>query len=388
MTNFKHKVDKTIKLNHTYDMSIDKKHQSMMKEIEHNDSDIIPKYEKYINEMKDNIRIIKNEIRNNEESEEYIDLLDEYYNCKDEIKKYEKKIRQLKEKKRKYLLEHSKTLFEYFKDKQTMKPENKNVDTIMNFFNLNHKNNNSKNQSKNENPLVRKYFSKLDDKFIDLNDYIKKDDKCELCNNDTLTIHNDGLKICNICGKQYKQLSEQEKPSYKEPPKEICSYAYKRKNHFKEILSQFQGKETTEIPKEVMSEVKNQIKKERISINELTNTKMKNILKKLGYNNYYEHITFIKSQLGIKPPTMSEELEEKLCNMFDEIQAPYAKYCPQERVNFLNYYGVLYKMCELLGEDEYLPYFHTLKDRVKRMEQDEIWKKICEELNWEFIPSV
>jgi len=28
-----------------------------------------------------------------------------------------------------------------------------------------------------------------------------------------------------------------------------------------------------------------------------------------------------------------------------------------------------------------------LKDKEKRIEQDEIWKKICEELNYEFIPS-
>ena len=35
---------------------------------------------------------------------------------------------------------------------------------------------------------------------------------------------------------------EHEKPSYKEPPKEVCFYAYKRINHFREILAQFQAK--------------------------------------------------------------------------------------------------------------------------------------------------
>jgi hypothetical protein len=29
-----------------------------------------------------------------------------------------------------------------------------------------------------------------------------------------------------------------------------------------------------------------------------------------------------------------------------------------------------------------------LKDREKRIEQDEIWKKICKELRWEFIPTI
>ena len=82
-------------------------------------------------------------------------------------------------------------------------------------------------------------------------------------------------------------------------------------------------------------------------------------------------------KLGIKPPIMSQELEEKLCNLFTEIQPAYAKYCPKERVNFLNYYYTIYKLCELLNEQQFLPYFPMLKDREKRMEQDCIWKKIC-----------
>ena len=183
-------------------------------------------------------------------------------------------------------------------------------------------------------------------------------------------------------------LIEHEKPSYKEPPKEVCFYAYKRINHFREILAQFQAKETTQIPPEVLTNIKAQIKKERIQLKQMTNKKAKDILKKLGYNKYYEHIPFIKDKLGIKPPVMSQKLEDILCNLFMEIQRPYATHCPDDRVNFLNYYYVLYKMCELLGETEFLPYFPMLKDPVKRIEQDEIWKKICLELHWEFISTI
>jgi hypothetical protein len=56
--------------------------------------------------------------------------------------------------------------------------------------------------------------------------------------------------------------------------------------------------------------------------------------------------------------------------------------------NFLNYYYTAYKLCELLGETSYLEHFPMLKDPEKRMEQDVIWKKICEELDWEFIPTI
>jgi hypothetical protein len=85
---------------------------------------------------------------------------------------------------------------------------------------------------------------------------------------------------------------------------------------------------------------------------------------------------------------MSPELEETLCNLFVDLQSPYSKYCPDDRVNFLNYYYTAYKLCELLGEDSYLEHFPMLKDPEKRMEQDVIWKKICKELDWEFIPTI
>ena len=201
-------------------------------------------------------------------------------------------------------------------------------------------------------------------------------------------VESEGLCICNNCSKTNKYLIENEKPSYKEPPKEVCFYSYKRINHLREILAQFQAKESTNIHPSVFENIKNQIKKERIELKDLTNKKTKEILKNLGYNKYYEHIPFIKDKLGIKPPIMSNELEEKLCNLFMEIQKPYSKHCPDNRVNFLNYYYVLYKMCELLDETTFLPFFPMLKDPVKRIEQDEIWKKICKELRWQFIPTI
>ena len=34
-----------------------------------------------------------------------------------------------------------------------------------------------------------------------------------------------------------------------------------------------------------------------------------------------------------RPPIMSQNLK-RLCNLFMEIQKPYAKHCPDDRVNF------------------------------------------------------
>ncbi|NBO50188.1 MAG: hypothetical protein EBU80_10805, partial [Chitinophagia bacterium] len=120
-------------------------------------------------------------------------------------------------------------------------------------------------------------------------------------------------------------------------------------NHFKEILSQFQAKETTQIPPEIIEKIRNRIKKERITdLREITYDKMREILKKLQLNKYFEHIQYINSLLGIKPPLMSEELHETLCVLFIEIQGPWAIHCPPNRTNFFNYAYALYQLCTLL----------------------------------------
>ena len=247
------------------------------------------------------------------------------------------------------------------------------------------------NNGYNANSNLQNYLRNIDDSLIDINNFVLNTDICKICNKgEVIPVDHEGIMVCNNdkCGKHIPYLIENEKPSYKEPPKEVCFYAYKRINHFREILAQFQAKESTQIPDKVIEDIVFQMKKERITIEQLNNKRAKDILKKLGYSKYYEHIPFIKEKLGVKPPIMSPELEEKLCNLFMEIQAPYAKYCPDGRVNFLNYYYTISKLCELLNEKEFLPYFPVLKDREKRIEQDDIWKKICIELGWKFIPTL
>jgi len=121
----------------------------------------------------------------------------------------------------------------------------------------------------------------------------------------------------------------------------------------------------------------------------LSRQKVREILKKLKYNKYYEHVPHIINRLnGQNAPVMSREIEEKLRCMFKEIQPSFQKHCPKERSNFLSYSYVLYKLCELMELDEYLPSFPLLKNRDKLYVQDKIWEKICEDLQWQFIKSL
>lgn len=212
---------------------------------------------------------------------------------------------------------------------------------------------------------------------------------CDACGGDMKISVNDATVSCPECGFHKLILMDSDKPSYKDPPREISYYAYKRINHFNEWLAQFQAKESTEIPEEVFENIQGQIKKERIQPSSLNRSKIREILKKLKYNSYYEHVPHILSRLnGHTAPVMDRETEEKLRYLFKEIQPSFQKHCPADRSNFLSYSYVLYKLCELLELDDFLHCFPLLKNRDKLYAQDKIWEKICKDLQWEFIRSI
>jgi hypothetical protein len=379
MPSFKYKTNKKITVDDKSIVTLDNRHKEMQLHFSNVTNIIIPNLLKEKKEL--TIMLNDEEEIRKIPIEKQLELKDRFNDVKNTLKTHKNNIKQ-------YYLSNSKYIFDYFENKKEISKGTNKTKILNSFFKINDSADRTNELASINDNNVKKFLSNIDQSFINVNDFVFQTDTCKHCNiGELIPVEHEGILVCNHCSKYVAYLFESEKPSYKEPPKEACFYAYKRINHFKEILAQFQAKETTQIPLEVIDNIKLQIKKERISLSKFTNTKAKDILKKLGYNKFYEHIPYIKDKLGIKPPTMTPQLEEQLCNLFMEIQGPYAKFCPDDRVNFLNYYYTIYKLCELLGQTQFLSYFPLLKDREKQIEQDEIWKKICAELNWEFIPT-
>ena len=385
MPAFKTKTNKKINVCKKYLTTLDGKHTEFVNEFMSDETNTIPN-------LKAEKLMCKYKLANNELT------IEEQLELSDRIKEINKLISELKKKKNNYYLNNSKYIFEYFENKKNIenadenniKPITTKNQLLFSIFKVQPKENDCNTSEEiNTKNLVQKYLSNIDESFIDMNLYLKNMDVCSVCNIGEMTpLEDEGVLICNNCAVHIPYLIENEKPSYKEPPKEVCFYSYKKITHFKEIIAQFQGKETTQIPNEHIDIIEQQIKKERINMSELTYKKMKEILKKLELNKYYEHIAFIKNKLGMSPPVFSQELEETLYNLFMEILVPYAQVCPNTRVNFLNYHFVLYKLLELLDEIQYLPNIPMLKDRVKLIEQDNLWRQICHINTWEAIPTV
>jgi hypothetical protein len=242
------------------------------------------------------------------------------------------------------------------------------------------------------NDIYKKYLAEVEG----IHDYsapkAHHEDPCTGCGKLYTRIFDESqsMDICKECGITTYVLGDEVDFKDEQEMEKHVIYSYKRENHFNEWISQFQAKESTVVPDEVLNQLRSEFKKQKIKdLTEITHEKVKTLLKKLDKSKYYEHVPYIATILsGITPPTMPQALEDKLRLMFHKIQAPFEKVKPANRKNFLSYSFTLYKFCELLGEDEYLPCFPLLKSKEKLYIQDRIWEAICKELQWEFIRSI
>lgn len=220
---------------------------------------------------------------------------------------------------------------------------------------------------------------------------LKKSNLCVVddCEGEMIISHSDGFLTCKKCGYSETVLIATDKPSYKEPTQDSCTYAYKRINHLTEILSQLQAKESTDIPSKVFENILRELKKRKINKDELDIFKLRKILKKLSYRKYYEHVPHILQIInGKEPPNFSRSDELKIKKMFKDIQKPFEIYRPKSRKNFLNYSYVLHKFCELLDLDAYINYFPLLKNNAKLRQHDHIWRNICGYVKWKYYRSI
>ena len=282
----------------------------------------------------------------------------------------------------KYYLDNGTILDKYYSDKITNKNTNKTG--ILTYFEMD----NEKNVIERSD-IINNYMRNISEDIINegFKDYNYS--KCDICNINLNVNDKNGYLECKKCGNVIDIIITSDKNSYNDPPKEINYFSYKRINHFNEWLAQFQGKENIDIPSEVYHNIKLEINKNiNMDVKNITYNQIKEILKKLEYNKYYENIPYLINIIsGRQTPKLSRSEEEILRCLFKEIQIPFMNNCPSNRKNFLSYSYVLHKFCQLLEYDNYLVYFPLLKSREKLQQQDEIWKNICKDLKWEYIPS-
>ena len=265
------------------------------------------------------------------------------------------------------------------------KEHTKESKNIIEFLSLKDKKNicsDTKISQVNKSKLFEKYCQRIDGVRIKHDDGTTRIKYCMDCNIEKILDMTESAYICQCCGDSEVIILDDDH--------QIKDYSpYRRLNHFREWLNQFQAKQTPDIPEQVFMDIVKELNKNRIvDLSTLNKKNMKIILKKLKYNIYYEHIAYIINKLNnLPPPKITRDMEKLFISMFFNIQEPWELYKQPERKNFLSYSYVLHKFCELLELDHLLDHFPLHKDPNKIMENDQIWEKICKFLNWEYISS-
>lgn len=83
----------------------------------------------------------------------------------------------------------------------------------------------------NKQDLLSKYINIVDDNHVPIIE--KNKDKCEHCGSEDIIVMSiEGYMYCLSCNNMEFVIIDNDKPYYKDPPKEVTYFSYKRINHF------------------------------------------------------------------------------------------------------------------------------------------------------------
>jgi hypothetical protein len=237
--------------------------------------------------------------------------------------------------------------------------------------------------------------------------------------------------VCPDCGTIYGDLTlDMENPLCTAPKfgewietSRHRSGGYKPPTHFAEIIGHFQGNRSSQTPEDIMNKIKVYCGRYHYADKDITPAVARFFLRRMQqdenrrhaeavitnpqdkirrYTDYYKHAPEIAHKLsGIPPPYLSPMQEERVMSMFPLVIAAY-KTSPRylQRLgnrkgrvkavpNMPNYLYVLYKIMQLLGYTEFLPYVPLPKSADNTIDNDRAgWKHICETYDWQYIPTI
>lgn len=231
-------------------------------------------------------------------------------------------------------------------------------------------------------------------------------DMCEICKVPMVYNPVSSKLVCQNCFREIDDVEATITSIGYNDQTEKSTYTYQRMNHFNNWLSKLFDNYNITIPQEVVKTVVKHyymnckrigvMNREHIinRIKEITEEEVLHILKSLTkagftqYKQYTIHSSKIVAMItGKEIHLVTVEQKEELRNMFMRCQEPYfKKYSLGVRHNFLHYGYTLYKFCQIKGWNHLLPMFPLLKGFDKIDQHETIFKQLCADLNWPFIP--
>lgn len=225
------KINKNIKHPPIIKKTLDTQHTNKLEQIKNS--------ENIINNLKNKIKNLKNELSKYEKNEEQLDNnIDIIINLKDEINILEKKLQNINpnDDEINYLIDTGNILFKYYDiidkgkdDSILLNTKSLHKNSILNYL-INNKNKEEElnNDIDDKATLLDKYMEYTEENYVK-NIQCENKDKCLYCNSNNRNIMlNDGIIYCNDCHTVEYILIDHDRPSYKDPPKEIIYNSFEK----------------------------------------------------------------------------------------------------------------------------------------------------------------
>lgn len=198
-----------------------------------------------------------------------------------------------------------------------------------------------------------------------------------------------GVMVCQNCATLQSNATHCKESTYGMIYDYTVPFHYEKRNHFIDCLRQRQAKEESNIPLNVYQTVRAELFRRNIfDPTSLRPKHIRKIMKARGLNSYYDHEIMIWSVVtGGQPPQFTEAQEKLLIRMFDDSIEPYMKH-KGDRHNYLTYSFAIHKMLEILKWPRDIREFYpVLRSDSKRVDQEQIWHKMCIDLDWPIIKT-
>lgn len=165
----------------------------------------------------------------------------------------------------------------------------------------------------------------------------------------------------------------------------MAFFQHNRTNIFKDHLKQIQGKGDSHAHLELNENLLSIIQSE-LSGKEITELKIKKIMKQNHFQCYYELIPAFLKYFNQPVINFTHDEEEKLCLLFERVSNKFNELFPG--VSFFNYNYIIYKLVEHIEHPDLHLIYIKFESEEKIKYCDSLWKQICENLDMPFISSI
>ena len=320
------------------------------KEFYNNDNNLKPQYFEQIKQIRNTINVEKDETKR--------------YTMKQQIKKIKKMIYTMENDQKQYYLKNFEILEKYYHNK-------KNID------------NNVNDKIDIKNKLFKRKQIENNNVF-NVNHYIKY-----WANNNIIIENNEDIQICINCKKEINDsickqcsvINQSLEITTLYDVNENVKTNYIRVNHMKKIIKQVQGIRTMNIPLYIIDKIRDRINRERLDYDELTNEKIKTILKQLKLLKYIDQSIFFLILFTKQIVIFTEDIITKIIDVFIRLEKPFSKYIMKtNRKNFFNYTFLLNQILIHLGEKSLYHILPSIKNYNHMNEETLLFNKLIKEI--------